>query len=68
MPLLNSLDVVWQKFIALVVIFFVFYWLYRNMKENKFKGSIRDFFENFKKGENDLTTENLFGLFLVAFL
>ena len=51
MPILNSLDQVWQNFIALVVIFFVFYWIYHRMGENKFKAGIRDFFGKLKGEE-----------------
>ena len=48
MPPLNSLDQVWQNLIALVVIFFVFYWVYKNMEDNKFKRAVGDFFQNMK--------------------
>ena len=48
MPLLNSLDQVWQNVIAVSVIGFVFYWIYKNMEDNKFKESIKNFYETLK--------------------
>ncbi len=51
MQLLNSLKQVWQNLIVLIVLFLVFFWLYKNIKNEKFKESIRDFFKNLKEDE-----------------
>ena len=53
MSFLNSLDQVWQNLIALLVIFFVFYWVYRNMNEGKVKDSIGNFFKSLKGDDED---------------
>ena len=37
MAILNPLDVVWQKFLAMIVVFFVFFWVYKNMQDTTFK-------------------------------
>ncbi len=39
---INSLDQVWQNFIAFVVVFFVFFWVYKNMEDTRFKRWISD--------------------------
>ncbi len=51
MPILNTLDIVWQKTLTLVVIFFVFYWVYRNLNSGKFKDWIDEAIEKFKGEE-----------------
>lgn len=32
----------WQRFLTLLVLFFVFFWLYKNMKDTKIKRVIQD--------------------------
>ena len=49
MSILNSLDQVWQNLVVLIVLFLVGTWLYKNMKNENMKSSIKDFFENLKE-------------------
>ena len=37
MAILNSLDQVWQNLLAIIVVFFVFFWVYKNMQDTSFK-------------------------------
>ena len=37
MAILNSLDQVWQNLLAIVVVFFVLFWVYKNMQDTSFK-------------------------------
>ncbi len=39
---MNNLDAIIQNIIIIVVIFVVFFWLYKNMKDNKFKAWIQE--------------------------
>ena len=42
MGIVNSLNQVWQNLIALVVVFFVFFWVYKNMEDTAFKRRISE--------------------------
>lgn len=37
MAILNSLDQVWQNLLAIIVVFFVLFWIYKNMQDTPFK-------------------------------
>jgi hypothetical protein len=46
---LNDGQQVWGNIVAIIVVFFVFLWLYKNMEENRFKGWLREQFESIKE-------------------
>ena len=37
MGIVNSLDQVWQNLLAMIVVFFVLFWVYKNMEDTTFK-------------------------------
>lgn len=45
---LVDINRVWQNFVGIAVIIAVFYFLYKSMRENKFKKSIRETLRGFK--------------------
>ena len=42
MAILNSLDQVWQNLLTIIVVFFVLFWIYKNMQDTPFKRGISD--------------------------
>lgn len=46
---INTLSQLGNNLLAFGVVFFVFFWLYKNMQETKAKKAIGDFFTNMKE-------------------
>ncbi len=42
MGILNPLDQVWQNLLAMIVVFLVLFWVYKNMEDTPFKRWISD--------------------------
>ncbi len=53
MGIINSLDVVWNKALAIIVVSFVFIWIFNNMEETKFKRWVSEQIEKFKEEFKD---------------
>ncbi len=48
MGILNPLNNVLENLLVLGVLFFVFFWIYKNMEDNKFRRWLGDFFQSMK--------------------
>jgi len=49
MGILNTPGEIWQNVLAIIVVFFVFFWVYKNMQDTPFKRWIADTIEKIKE-------------------
>ncbi len=50
---INSLGEVWQNALSFLVVFFVLFWIYKNMYDTPFKRWIAETIEKMKEAFND---------------
>ena len=54
MGILNPLDQVWQNLLAMIIVFFVLFWVYKNMEDTAFKRWISESIDKMKEAfKND---------------